>query len=129
MLRHANENIGWGYTIGAHETLHQAYVRGISNALRRPTEDHDAETFLFGFSELNDSLSQWTRYAHVGTGVALGFEIDSTLFDRAQQTPWSAGPYLYKVLHDCRSQRDPGIPSEHATATAEFRRALIELLK
>jgi hypothetical protein len=117
--------------LGSHEVLDLAYVRDLTAVLDRLTEreDREAETFLFSLSELDDSLSQWTRYAHDGAGVALGFEIDSTLFEAARQIPWSAGPYLYKVLYDWRSASEPGLPSEHADATGEFRNALIELLK
>jgi hypothetical protein len=86
----------------SHPSLDLSYIRDTTSVLSyfdfsRPELP---PTFLFGLTELRDSLSQWSRYGDNGAGIALGFGFRTSELPPESNEPWTTGTKLTRVDYD-----------------------------
>lgn len=105
----------WGSAIeqaGTHERLELNDLRDLEPAVSYFDFDRPElpPTFLFSVTELEDSLSQWSRYGDNGAGIALGFSIKPRALPAPSQRPWATGADLVRVVYDDSSNElAPGL--------------------
>jgi hypothetical protein len=103
----------------SHPRLDLSYISDTSGVLSYFDFDRPElpPTFLLSLTELRDSLSQWSRYADDGGGIALGFEFDPAELPTASEKPWTTGTKLVQVDYD------------HEDATSKVRPLVGRLLR
>jgi hypothetical protein len=117
--------------VGRHPRLDLKYLRDTDLILANfgDYKPQNPPTFLVSFSVLRDSLSQWSRYAADGAGIALGFRVEPAHFKQFTSAPeLSYGPFLYKILYDWEDdQRAGNRPPSPAADTSQLRTTLTDL--